>query len=106
MTNLEALQSIIGVNYPFDTLTYQKALIDQGLNDSDSYSVANAKGIDLAFAGVLLTVITSVDIKEGGYAVTNADRDALIKILNAIYNKWGLPPLVGAPILRNASNKW
>jgi hypothetical protein len=106
MTNLEALQSIVGVNYPFGINTYNKALIDQGLNPSDDYSLSNSKSIDLAFAGVLITVITSVDIKEGGYQVTNADRDALIKVLNGIYNKYGMPPFTATPVLQAVYNKW
>lgn len=106
MTNLEALQSVIGGNYPFDENAYQKNLLDNGLNASDAYSSANIKAIDICFAGMLLTVITSVDIKEGGYSVTNADRDALIKVMNGIYTKYGLPIFVGAAKLNDASNKW
>lgn len=105
MTNLEALQATIGSNYPLDPNLYTKALIDQNIIPGDEYIALNARGIDLAFAGVLLTVITSVDIKEGGYSVTNADRASLIKVLNGIYAKYGLP-LFGTPTMNNASNKW
>lgn len=107
MTNLEALQSVIGSNYPFDENIYQKALVDQDINPDDSYSSENKKGIDLAFAGILLSVIVSVDIQEGGYKVTNADRNALIKILNSIYQRWDLPPFVDDqnPVLQSI-NLW
>ena len=91
MTNLEALQSIIGINYPLDANVFSKALIDQGLTESDTYSGGNVKSIDLAYAGVLQTIIVSPDIKEGGYSVTQADRNALIKLRSSILAKYGIP---------------
>lgn len=104
MTNLQALQSSIGINYPFDANMYSKALIDQGLNEADPYTIQNVRGIDLAFAGLIQTVLVSPDIAEGGYKITQADRNALEALRISILNKYGLAPSTG--FVTDASNKW
>lgn len=106
MTNLEALQSIAGINYPMDANIYLKALIDNKIISTEDYVLENERSIDLCFAGILKTQITAVDIKEGGYQVTNADRNAMIEILNGIYAKYGLPLFTVGSKINNASNLW
>lgn len=106
MTNLQALQSIAGINYPLDANIYLKALIDNSIDGTGMYVAENEKGIDLCFAGILKSQIVSVDIKEGGYQVTNADRNAMLTVLNGIYQKYGLPLFSLGPKIRNASNLW
>jgi uncharacterized protein DUF6706 len=104
MTNLQALQSIIGVNYPFDANMYSKALIDQGLTEDGTYSIDNVKAIDLAFAGLIQTVLVSPDIAEGGYKITQADRNTLEALRISILNKYGLAPSTG--FVTDKSNLW
>lgn len=104
MTNLEALKSIIGGNYPFDNNMYSKALIDQGISETDTYSILNIKPIDLAYAGLIQTLIVSPDIGEGSYKLTVADRADLIKIRTAILNKYGLSESTG--FVKDRSDIW
>ncbi|MEO7016278.1 MAG: DUF6706 family protein [Leifsonia sp.] len=106
MTNLEALQSIVVNNYPFDQNLFAKALIDNGIDATATYVADNQKPIDLCFAGILITAITNVDISEGGYKVTNADRQSMIAVINGIYAKYGLPLFTAGAVFQNGSNKW
>lgn len=104
MTNLEALQSIIGGNYPFDQNMYTKALIDQGILGTDTYSVNNVKAVDLACAGLIQVIIVSPDISEGSYKITVADRNALQKLRTSLLNKYGLAESTG--FIYDGSNSW
>lgn len=104
MTQLEALRSVIGVNYPFDDNMYDKALIDQGLVGTDDYAAGNAKSIDLAVVGLIPTLIAACDIKEGGYSVTVADRTALLKLRSLLLAKYGLSD--NSATVTDASNMW
>lgn len=111
MTNLQALQSVIGGNYPFDANMYTKALIDASaipgclnLDPADDYSATNIKTVDLAIAGLIFTVILSPDIAEGGYKVSQSDKNALTTLRNQLLSKYGLTPVTGS--ISNASNVW
>lgn len=104
MTNLKALQSTIGSNYPFADETYLKALIDANINPTADYSSTNTKVIDLCVAGLIPTLILAVDLKEGGYSVTVGDRAALLALRKSILNKYGIPD--GSATINDASNLW
>lgn len=111
ITNIEALQSVIGINYPFNDNMYSKAFIDASilpgclnLNPTDEYVSANAKTVDLCVAGLILTVILSPDIKEGGYSVTQADRQALLTLRSQLLAKYGISS--GTGFVNDASNVW
>lgn len=111
MTNLQALQSVIGVNYPYDANMYSKALIDASaipgcltLAEGDEYVAANAKTIDLCVAGLVLTIISSPDVQEGGYKVTVADRQALLTLRNTLLAKYGIS--YGTAFINDASSVW
>lgn len=102
MTNLEAAKAGIGANYPFDDETYELGLANVGL-DKDGAFVAG-KTFDYALASLILLLIASADIREGGYAVS-LDREALLKVRSALLFKWGLPDNT-QPYLKNKSYLW
>jgi hypothetical protein len=106
MTNLEALQSIVVNNYPLNPNLFLKALIDNGIDGTADYTVDNQKPLDLCLAGILITAISNVDVTEGGYKVTNADRPSMITVINGIYSKYGMPLFTAGGVLNNASYKW
>lgn len=102
MTNWESAKVSVGSNYPFDDEAYKVGLISVGL-DPDAEMVAG-KQFDLAVAGLILFLVTSPDLSEGGYRV-QFDRDALLKVRNALIAKWDAPIPTG-PTLRNRTYKW
>jgi hypothetical protein len=111
MTNIEALQSVIGINYPFDANMFTKALIDASilpgcltLVASDDYGALNVKTIDLAVAGLIMNVVASPDIAEGGLKLTQADRATLLQLRTTILNKYSLSESTG--FIKDASNVW
>lgn len=101
MTTLEALQSKIGINYPNLEMSAKVALIGQGLTGTELYvdetdpanPVINSQYIepvDIACAGLILTVISSADISEAGYSIKLGDRNALLNLRKIILNQYGL----------------
>lgn len=102
MTNLQAAQSTIASNYPFDDEAFKAGLISVGL-DPDADQIAG-KGFDLALAGLILFLITSADVSEGGYSV-KLDRDALMKVRNSLLAKWDSQVPTGAT-LRDRTYYW
>lgn len=72
MTILEALQAALG-DYEAGGNVLSKALIDQGLTDTDAYTTDNKASVDKAAIAVLNGILYS-SVSEGGYSVTyNAD---------------------------------
>lgn len=112
MTNLEALQSIIG-NYQFPDNTYIKALIDVSvmpncltLDPAQPYVAANIMTVDIAVAGLIKIVIINPDIKEGGYELSTADRAILMELRKDLLLKYGLTDELGYSTIKNASFLW
>ena len=118
MTNLEALKATVGSNYPLDENTYLKGFIDAGsskynlltLNPNDDYVPTNTKTVDVIAAGLLLVLLSNPQsIKEGGYEITKADRQAIIQTRAYLLGRWGIIPEENSalnPQLYNASFKW
>lgn len=103
MTNLEALSA--SCNYPIDTLKLQKILIDNGLNDSDSYT-GSTKEFELATAALYTLIVTSANLSEGDYQVSATDKSNLLKMASGIYDKYGLKNPNASDTIRNRSNYW
>lgn len=104
MTNLEALSA--SVNYPVDKIKVQKILIDNGLNDSDTY-VGTTKAFELATAALYVLLITSANISEGDFQISATDKGNYLTLANGIYSKYGINnPLVSKPKIHNRSNLW
>lgn len=102
MTNWESAKASVGSNYPFDDKAYQAGLTLVGL-DPDAETVAG-QGFDLAIAQLILFLITSADISEGGYSVS-LDRDAMFKVRQALLDKWD-SPIPNGPTLRDRTYLW
>jgi hypothetical protein len=85
MTNLEAIKAELG--YPLSENAFILALTKRGLTSTDTF--VSSQAYELAYADVIKTVITSPDIKEGGFSVTLKDTKSLISIASAIYKKYG-----------------
>lgn len=102
MTNWEAAKVTVGSNYPFDDQAYKVGLAMAGL-DPDAEMVAG-KQFDVTVANLILFLITSADISEGGYSV-KLDRDAMFKVRQALLAKWD-SPLPEGPTLRDRSYLW
>lgn len=102
MTNLETAKSTIASNYPFDDDAYAASLTLVGLDPSAE--TVPGKGFDIAVAQMILFLITSADVSEGGYAV-KLDRDAMFRVRQALLDKWdsGIP---AGPILKDRTYKW
>ena len=106
MTTLKALQSKAGLNYPFTEDTCLTALIEQGLTGSEQYSIEYVEQVEKACAGLILALVTSADVTEGGYSVSLPNRDALIKVYNIYANKWGWPEYDDQPTITDKSFLW
>lgn len=91
MTNLDALNSVIGGNYPLDPNVFEKGLEDNGLSAADTYSGTSLKSIDYAAMDIILSLLLQPDIEEGGYKVSQSDKNALITVRNTLRTKYGLP---------------
>jgi hypothetical protein len=85
MTYLEALKG--KVTYPLSENALLLALTDRGLTSSDTY--AKGRSFDLAYADALMNVVTSPNISEGGYSVSNSDKENLTKVASYIYERYG-----------------
>lgn len=103
MKNWEAAQHSVGSNYPFDDEAYKVGLQLAGL-DPDAEQITG-KEFDLAVAALILFLITSADISEGGYAV-KLDRDALFRVRQSLLDKWDDPTPNGGPTLRDRTYLW
>lgn len=104
MTNLEALSA--SCNYPVDTIKLQKILIDNGLNDSDTYT-GKTQAFELATAALYVLIVSSANLSEGDFSVSATEKTALIDLAGGIFVKYGIEnPLKPQATIRNRSNYW
>lgn len=103
MENWEAAKSSVGSNYPFDDEAYKVGLTSVGLDPTAEFTPG--KSFDLGIAHLILFLIMSADIKEGGYAVS-LDRDALFRVRQSLLDKWDVQTPSGGPVLRDKSFLW
>lgn len=85
MTNLQAIRS--SVNFPLDDLSFEKVLLDRGFDPSGNYTPS--KQFKLAVADAIVVVVTSPNISEGGYSISQNDRESLIKLANSYFEIGG-----------------
>lgn len=104
MTTQEALLNKIGINYPGLDDSATVYLIDNNIDPNATYDSTFTRAVDLACAGLILTLCTGPDIKEGGYSVTQGDRKALLAVRSTILAKYGISD--GSATVTNASNQW
>lgn len=103
MENWEAAKTSVGSNYPFDEQAYKVGLTQVGLDPNAEFQAG--KAFDLAVAQLILFLITSADISEGGYSV-KLDRDALFRVRQSLLDKWDDPTPSGGPTLRDRTYLW
>lgn len=95
MTNLEALKGKVA-GYPLKDEAYLSVLIDRKLGSQDEYE-GKSKAFDLAMADLYITLITGVNISEGGYQISIAERNNFIKVANGLYIRHGEKPFLEDP---------
>jgi hypothetical protein len=93
MTNFEALKAKIG--YPVSDNTIELALTNRGIpttgiTNDDTYVVANMKAVNLAYADVLIELVSAPNISEGGYSISLSDKTTLQNTANGIYAMYGI----------------
>lgn len=89
MTNIEALKSA-AIGYPVDTSTYERILIDRGLNKNDEYA-GKSKSMELAKADLFVSLLTAANISEGGFQVSMTDKSNFKDVASGIYDRYGVP---------------
>lgn len=103
MTNRQAIEAKIGLNYPIDSVTFEYALM--GLDIDPEFGFIPGKSFDMALVSLIDTLIGSAErITESGYTV-QLNLDALYRLRSLLVRKWGDPDLSGA-ILRDRSRMW
>jgi hypothetical protein len=91
MTNFEALRAML--TYPVDDAMLTLALTNRGiaptgLTENDTYTIGNKESVDLAYADILMLLVSSPNISEGGYSVSLADKASLKEVANGIYDRY------------------
>ena len=103
MTNLEAIEARIALNYPIEDATFQSAVIESGLDQAASFT--GGKSFDMALIAIIDTLIGSAKrISEGGFT-SQLNLDALYRLRSLLSRKWGLPDL-SQPYLIDRTNRW
>jgi hypothetical protein len=74
MTNIAALQAVLMVSVPDNTLS--KALLDAELTESDTYTSDNRLIVEACAVDILKSLLTTPNISEGGYSIS-FDRNAI-----------------------------
>ncbi len=101
MTNLEALRG--KVPYPVEEQVYMVALAERNVVAGDDFMPS--KGIELAKADCIVSVLISPNISEGGYSISKTEAATLRKIAGSIYSRYGEKNPFNATI-SNATNRW
>jgi hypothetical protein len=96
MTNLEAIKGKL--SYPLSDNAFNLALLDRGLTGSATYS--DKKSLELAHADLLYVLVSTPNISEGGYSISQSDKKLLIQMANGIYSKWSTDAVKYASILK------
>lgn len=96
------------VNFPIPDDRIEKALTDSELDGNAIYAKTDEKAVDLAMAGLLLTLATSGNVKEGLFLREMPNAATLRSIRIDILNKWGIDetlPVV-VPLIYDGSGLW
>jgi hypothetical protein len=91
MTKKEALIAVLQVTIP--DISLEKALIDQGITGSESYSLSSEKEIDLCAISIYRALLAVPDLKEGDMSISY-DRQGLQSVLLSLATKHGVKDIV------------
>jgi hypothetical protein len=103
MTNLEAIKSTVA-GYPLSNDTFNRVLLDRGVLAAGQYS-GSSQAFELAKADLYMTLVTAVQISEGGYQLSLTDKSNFMKMADAIYNRYS-DAAISRPKVRNKSQAW
>ena len=92
MTNLEAIKGKL--SYPLSENAFILALTTRGLDYTVRYT--GGQSFDLAYADLIVVLLTTPNITEGGYSVSLSDRAILLKLASAIYTKYEVDNPLGS----------
>lgn len=87
MTIGEALKNKLG--YPVSTGAIEVVCIDNGLSMEANYT-GKSKEFDLALAELLLVVLNSPNVSEGGYSISLSERKNILTVRRGILAEYGL----------------
>jgi hypothetical protein len=91
MTKKEALIAILQVSVP--EITVEKAMIDQGITGSESYSLSSEKDIDLCAVKILQWLQSVPNISEGGMSITH-NLEGIKSVLLSLAKKHSLTEIL------------
>ena len=102
MTNREAIEARIGLNYPIEEGTFLAAIGESGIDPNAEFSPGMP--FDRALVAAIDTLIGSAErISEGGFT-SQLNLDALFKLRTLLARKWDWPDL--GPYLRDRTYRW
>lgn len=90
MTILEAIKESVG--YPVSDKRAEMALLKRGLTKTEdaTEAVLNSKNFELATADLIVWIVTTANVSEGGVSISKGDTSELRNIASGIYQKWGV----------------
>lgn len=90
MTIFEAIKESVG--YPISDNRANLALTKRGLTGTDQATsdILTGEAFELATADLIVWLITTPNISEGGYSLSISDKKALKEIASGIFAKWGI----------------
>jgi hypothetical protein len=109
-----AVQSILKtlkskINFPLSEESYNTALIDSDLEGDNPYTKELKRDVELCAAELILVVLTSGNVTEGGYSLTLNDKASLRTTRLTYLNRWGMPdidPSVQKSTVSAVKGKW
>jgi hypothetical protein len=104
MTIKEALTSTVNFSLPANRV--EKALIDAELDGTATYAKTDEKAVDLAMAGLLLTLMTSADVTEDDVSIKLPSREFILRTRLALIEKWPEPASAAAKPSVKQVNFW
>lgn len=89
MTVREALYN--SVSFSVGPMSAEVIAVERGLNLDDRFSaiIAKSKEYNLSKADMIKHALMMPNVSEGGVSISFSDRQALMRIANAIYAKYG-----------------
>ena len=87
MTNIEALTASVG--YPFTKQEVELACINRGIAPDAEYS-GPPRSFDLAKADLYRVAHNKPNISEGGFSVSQSEKQSFLKLRKSIFRKYGI----------------
>ena len=85
MTNLEAIKAKLP--YPLADNSFILALSVRGLVSSETFS--DTRSLELAQADLIYSLVLTPNVTEGGYSISFSDKNAILRVADGIYARYG-----------------